>query len=439
MATLSAKILKHHKKADGTYNVKICVAHKDEKAFLDTPHFVTDKQIKTDLTIKDEYILTCVNKTLDKYRRAVSDLAEKLELFSAKTLKQYLLKKDEKVDFLKFCQIHIDQMEKDDRSKSKANFKTVRNHIVDFIQNKKNLPIEYITVSFIADFEKFLRGPRSMTRIDRLGREYTMIGKPLGDDSVHVYLRDFQGLYSASMTHYNKPSMGIIPIPFNPFHEYKIVEAPETEKRPFEIEEIIKIRDCEVKPGGRAELAKNLGMLSFYLCGINAVDLYKNQYSIRNGRMEYNRSKTSGKRKDKAFISIKIPPEAESLLAFALTIPGRYSSIENLNQALSEGMAILSKSTEIPNMEYYRFRHSVGDHARNTCRKSKDDVALALNHVDQGHKTTDIYIRKDWKIVDEVQEAVINLIRPKKVAPGINMINTTRQIWSHIELPRLAC
>ncbi len=40
---------------------------------------------------------------------------------------------------------------------------------------------------------------------------------------------------------------------------------------------------------------------------------------------------------------------------------------------------------------------------------SKDDVALALNHVDEGHRTTDIYIDKDWGIVDEVQAGVIGL------------------------------
>jgi len=35
-------------------------------------------------------------------------------------------------------------------------------------------------------------------------------------------------------------------------------------------------------------------------------------------------------------------------------------------------------------------------------RFSKDDVAFALNHIDQNRKTTDIYIIPDWKILDEV-------------------------------------
>ncbi len=49
MATVGIKIHKHHKKADGTYNVKIRIAHKGEKKYIDTPHFVVDKQLKLNL------------------------------------------------------------------------------------------------------------------------------------------------------------------------------------------------------------------------------------------------------------------------------------------------------------------------------------------------------------------------------------------------------
>ena len=71
----------------------------------------------------------------------------------------------------------------------------------------------------------------------------------------------------------------------------------------------------------------------------------------------------------------------------------------------------ISQSTRILDITYYWARHSFANLARNVCRKSKDDVALALNHVDQSRKTTDIYLAKDWSIVDEVQIAVIMLLR----------------------------
>ena len=298
MATISAKIFKHHKKADGTYNVKICVAHKEERVYMDTVHYVTSKQVTKDLKIKDQFILSAIHRIEDNYRKSISDLEPKLESFTAKSLREYLLKKDEQVDFLKFCEHYIVQLEKDGRTKSSANYKTVRNSLLDYLNGQTTLFVQSITLDFIANFERFLRGPRKMTRKDRLGREYTRIGKPLPDSSVHIYLRDFQGFFTAAMSYYNKPSLGLIPITYNPFREYKIVDAPETEKRSLEISEILKIRDCKTKANSRAELARNLSMLSFYMCGMNAVDFFKQNYVIKNGRLEYSRSKTEGKRKE---------------------------------------------------------------------------------------------------------------------------------------------
>jgi len=179
-------------------------------------------------------------------------------------------------------------------------------------------------------------------------------------------------------------------------------------------------------------------MLSFYFCGMNAVDLYKKQYVVNNGRIEYNRSKTKGKRKDKAFISIKIPFEAVELLEFAATLPERYNSIGNLNKALSKGMETLSEITGIPGLQYYQLRHTFGSTARNKCQISKDDIADALNHVEHGRKTTDIYISKDWGIVDNVQSSVIRYVRRVEMKNTGTMNSGAKRIFEFIELRQIA-
>ena len=61
MATLSSKIFKHHKKSDVTYNVEICVYHKEVRKFIDTEHFLTEKKLTKTLDIKDPFM----NKLLD--------------------------------------------------------------------------------------------------------------------------------------------------------------------------------------------------------------------------------------------------------------------------------------------------------------------------------------------------------------------------------------
>ncbi len=143
---------------------------------------------------------------------------------------------------------------------------------------------------------------------------------------------------------------------------------------------------------------------------MNAIDFYKRKYTINKRRIEYCRSKTMGRRKDKAFISIKIPKEAEQLLEYASSLPDRYSSIGGLNKVLSKGMAILSTITKIQELELYKFRYAFGDLAGNICRRPTKEIALALNHVEQGFKSTNIYIPKDWRIIDEVQDAVLSSI-----------------------------
>jgi len=56
MATVCAKVFKHHLKTDGSYNVKIRIFHKNEKKYIDTEHYVTVKQLFKNLSIKDQVV-----------------------------------------------------------------------------------------------------------------------------------------------------------------------------------------------------------------------------------------------------------------------------------------------------------------------------------------------------------------------------------------------
>ena len=70
-------------------------------------------------------------------------------------------------------------------------------------------------------------------------------------------------------------------------------------------------------------------------------------------------------------------------------------------------MAQICRQTGLSGVTFYWARHTFANTARNDCRMSKDDIALALNYVDEVNRTTDIYIAKDWMIVDDVQRNVI--------------------------------
>jgi hypothetical protein len=100
-------------------------------------------------------------------------------------------------------------------------------------------------------------------------------------------------------------------------------------------------------------------------------------------------------------------------------------------------MKELHKITGIKEFTCYWARHSFGNIARNKCRKSKDDVALALNHVDHGRKTTDIYLEKDWSIIDEVQDAVLKLLRDLDKPEPAEIPFSSVRLFFFIGQPRL--
>jgi len=413
MATVSAKVYEHHKKADGTYNVKICVHHKDQRKFIDTSHFVVKKQLTAKLKIKDNFVNELIEDQLRSYRKVIGELGERLNFFTAEYLRDYLRDMDAEVDFIMFCKSHIQQLKKDGRVGTAKTHLTVYNSLIDYFK-RNSISITEINSNMLVSYERFLRNKRAMTRIvTKEGQTREKEANGLSDSGLHNHMRDLRTLFNAACKKYNNEDIGLYRIKHYPFKKYKIGSAPLTKKRNNTLDEVKKIRDCQTKPNSRAELAKEIYMLSFYLCGINAVDVYNlTMDDITNGRINYNRSKTKGRRKDHAFISLKIIDEAKPILEkYIGKLSIRYSSYGGLDTALSQGMKKLRQLTGISNLTIYWARHTFATIARNSCRFGKDDIALALNHTDAEHSTTDIYIEKDWHIVDDVQLKVMGLLR----------------------------
>jgi len=116
------------------------------------------------------------------------------------------------------------------------------------------------------------------------------------------------------------------------------------------------------------------------------------------------RTKTINRHKDKAFSSLNLVHGAEEILRKYRGVQRqRYATTNNLNKALRSGLKQICRVLGLEGVTLYWARHSFATIARNKAGHSKDDVADALNHIDTGHKTTDIYIEKDWSLVDRLQ------------------------------------
>lgn len=410
--TVSAIIYDHFKKKDETYNVKIRLSHKRKRTFINTQHYVSKRQIDKGLNITDEIINSALNKTLDTYRQTISKLGSGLFTLSCEDLKNLLKNNSSNIDFIKFCDDHIFKLRDSNRIGTANNHRTVRNSLIDYFKSDIVSVIE-INSNMLLKYEGYLRSERAMKRLDKVGNNCIIKKKGLSDSGLHNHMRDLRTLFNAACTFYNNEDVGLYQIEHKPFKKYKVGSAPLTKKRNLSIDEIKCIRDCETKPGSLANLAKELFMLSFYLCGMNAVDLYNcTKDNVHDNRLNYNRSKTKGKRKDKAFISVKITKKSRPLLDKYLgRLSSKYKTYVGLDAALSDGMKQLRQITGIEHVTFYYARHTFANTARNNCKISKDDISLALNHVDQAHKLIDIYLDKDWSIVDRVQKKVVRQLK----------------------------
>jgi hypothetical protein len=345
---------------------------------------------------------------------------------SAKDIADFLKEDDTPGDihFIDFSEKYIIELKSNDQIGSARNMQTVVYSLIDFFGTRDIFALD-ITAHKLFELEAYLRKPRTLKRKHSSGGEMDLKRAGSTTAGIHTFMRDLRLLFNAARDKYNDEDTGKILIAHYPFRKYKIAEAPAPVKRNLTLDQIIAIRDFEINFDGRMKIARDLFMLSFYLCGMNAVDLYKAD-KIEKGRINYNRSKTEGRRKDKTFISIKVPTESSPLIEKYFLASSIYTASTGLGRAISYA---LNKLTHAINDHYveerdmklfeaviesYMARHSFANFARNVCRFSKDDIALALNRIDLSRKTTAIYIAPDWSIIDQVQDGVLSLLKEKE-------------------------
>jgi len=194
-----------------------------------------------------------------------------------------------------------------------------------------------------------------------------------------------------------------------PFRKFEFAKAIPRNLR-LSLETIRKIRDFKIDNEAQA-LARDFFMLSFYLVGINNADIYE-LYKIEDGRIEYDRKKTS------KHYSIKLESEALEIIERRkgdeklLIYQERYANYKNLTKQMNKHLKEIGKhgSVNVPDLVMYHARHSwAGIAAKKPIGASKAVIAQALGH---GKITvTDTYFDYDNELVDDLNRKVLDLLK----------------------------
>lgn len=431
MARISVVVLEKNKRLDGTYPIHIRIFVNGKYAYIDiglSAHrweLEKKKGSKTSsvLSIKDRLLFKRADFILRKYE----DLMEGINItnLSAASLRTILISKVSQnkrvgngVNFILFIDELILRMKGGERAGSAINMMTLRNSLVEYVGRPILFSYEITTV-WLESYSAWLKKERKIKRYKHTKLvEYSV---KCGDSGLYNKLKELRTAFNAMIREYNNEESGEIVIKNYPFRNFKITQ-PESLPRglyPNEIKPLYNLFEIYDKLSFREKLSLDLYFLSFFLIGMNAVDLYNvTKDRLKNGRLIYNRSKVKDRRKDKARTPVKIEPEAEVILnkylskdgPYLLNLRARYRNKGSLNVALSVGMTKLCKRAKIEPINFYSARHSWATIARNLCGVSKDDIKLALNHKEENKslQTTDIYIRPDYSMIDIANRKVID-------------------------------
>lgn len=400
--TITPVILKHQKKEDGTYNLKIRVTIERKTAYISTPKYIDKSMLDSKLGISKDYMKKA-RKYLRSYDDALDALGDNVYSFSAKRLAEYLVREvrpiNESLNFMDFLNQKCTKLKENHKS-NYDNYKALYNHLVRFDSDY----IEYkdITSGYLKLFEKHL------------------LDNKVGYSGIAKYMGCLRATFNDARNEFNDDDTGSIKIKNYPFTKYKIPKEPDSIQKASGADIIVSVIKYEPKTE-RCQFAKDMFILSFYLIGMNAIDIFECKEKIKSGRLTYQRSKTKDKRSDNAEISIKIEPEVKPLIEkycdkdniHTFNIYKRYQDAKNLNYILYREFKVIREDLGIDKLTFYSARHSWATIASHNCNIIDSHIAKCLNHVSLEHRITNKYIKRDWSLIDKCNRQVIDFVNER--------------------------
>lgn len=248
-----------------------------------------------------------------------------------------------------------------------------------------DIPFEEITVVWLRGLEAYL----------------TEHGLSVNSRAIHF--RNIRAVFNSAI---NEDVVGLNAYPFRKF---KIASARK-EKETLTEEQLRRIMDYD-SPHKIRSIARDLFLLSFYLCGMNLVDLFHLD-RLRDGRAHFVRTKTAGKNPNP--VSLFVQPEAAAIIAryagreHVLRFVEEPASYVTFNNRIQKALRTIAVELGIEGLTFYWARYTWATLA-DKIGISEKEISKALGHVDNS-VAGKYYISYDWTKVDRANRQVIDYV-----------------------------
>ncbi len=343
MANLSAVIVPAKVLKGGKHKIRIAVSHNSK-----TRYIVTDIIIDSDKEFKDGRIVkrpdaaiknVKLRGLLDKYQEAMDNL------FFIESLS---------------CEELVAQLKNNDRYRHRT-VRSIYDEYVSVKSIKASTLVNYETT--IASILKYLGDEMLMENVTYS----TVIGleKYLADNgNSSTTIRNRQ-LFLMMLYYFAQKCMYITHKP-DPWHGYAF---PESQVRDawLTVEEIAAIRDYPFKTHGR-RFSRDVFMLSYYLGGINMIDLLRINFNECGKHIMYERSKTDRMPKINKYVEFDMPDEAIEIInrykqPNGQLFPSSWQRADKFHHMLDYNMKHIAEDLGIKRLIFYSARKSFAQHA----------------------------------------------------------------------------
>ena len=419
MLTIKAEVQRDKQRSDGTYNVKVRFTQDRKVKRLSSSLFVSSKDLTKSFNFKEG---TTVKREVDKLIQTYQEKCAKLQLevnhYTLDDIFSFLKSEREQtqsIDFIQYCKEWLETTD----IKGKKNYQSALNSFISYL-GKEHLKTDEVTSQLLNGFKAHLnlKREKQVLQLQKQGKRIP------SNRTVSLYLGSIRHLFNEAKKKYNDYDKNIILIPHSPFEHVEVPKQEATRKRALSAETINQILKLPYIRNANGKericpfnLAKDCFILSFCLMGMNSVDLHSCD-EIEDNAIPYYRSKTTGRRLDKAKMKVVIPPVLSSLMEKYKDHTSKrvfrfyqmYNTANNFNRAINLGLKQIGKILKVDDLEFYAARHSWATIALNKVGIDKYTVHAALNHVDETMRVTDIYIERDFVNENKANAKVVKYV-----------------------------
>lgn len=417
MVTLSTYLKKPNKTGNTPVYIRVYVHGKSK--FIRLPFNLMPNDITPKGKIRNRAIEQAINKELLRMNAVIANEGVRINAFDIDRIVGLLTHEAGndvfRLDFFEYARKRIEALRKDGRGGTADATTTATNSFAGFYGSDK-LDINDMSRQLMQNY------------IDHLYKTVK-----IRSNTIKAYIAALSSTFSSAVVEYNCEDIGKVLITRKPFENLALPVMEEVQKRNVGVDVIRMIYELDLSKECKTMVfGRDLFILSYCLCGMNAADMYTID-TIKDGVVDYRRSKTKLRSGERSRIVLTIPDEAKAISDKYLSEDGcswkfskMYSNKRSFDHTIGDGIKMLrdhvvkkyaaengmtedeaGAAIHADRIQFYAARHTWSSVASNNCGISSDIIDRCLCHSSR-NLADKAYIDTDYSYADKANRKVLD-------------------------------